>query len=654
MKSLLASLCCLLLLSGCQSSPADEIQLSPLFSDHMVLQRDTNIKIWGKATPNGRVTVTLNQQRAEITADEDSSWVVNLAPEPAGGPFELRVAGRDEQTINDVLIGEVWLASGQSNMEWPMQASNNAEQEIAAANDSEIRLFTVRKSVAGTPSNTIPSEGWKITNPENIASFSAVAYYFARVLRDSLNVPIGLIHSSWGGTPAEAWTSGNSLLRHPDYVEAVQKLQNNPEAFDPTASLDAWFTAVDEQDAGLSSNTAPWSSANTPTDSWQTMNAPGLWEDTELPNFDGVVWFQKTIEIPEDWVSAPLLLGLAQIDDIDQTWINGIEIGNTDQYNLLRRYEIPASTFETGVLSITVRVIDTGGGGGFWGDAAGMLIMPADSSSAPLSLAGTWKYKVGVDFDDADLPVRPGGLQHTPSVLYNAMIHPLIPVALKGAIWYQGESNASRAHQYQTLFPLMIEDWREQWDQTLAFHFVQLANFMEEQKRAVEQETWPELREAQTMALSLPSTGMAVTIDIGEADDIHPRNKHDVGRRLALSALNKTYGHNTMPGGPLYQSFEVEGNQIRIKFANADNGFMTPGNERIRGFAIAGEDQIFHWATALVDSSDILLSSARVPNPVAARYGWANNPVLNLYNAEQLPASPFRTDDWPGITEGVK
>lgn len=654
MKKILVSLALILLATSCRfSAPASYIELPILFSDHMVLQRDANIKVWGKATPHAAVAVSFKNQHAEIIAGEDSTWQITLAPEPAGGPYEFIVSGEDSITFKDVLVGEVWLASGQSNMEWPLRSTNDAEAAIAAANDTQMRLFTVRKSFAGVPQADIPSEGWSLAYPETAAGFSAVAYYFGNTLRDSLDVPVGLIHSSWGGTPAEAWTSATSLVAHPDYTVRVEAMRDAPPDLGVMSSTEQWLQALNDNDRGFEAGEPVWAANTLDDGAWETMSLPQRWEDAGLPGFDGIVWFRRTVSIPAAWAGKDLTVELAMIDDIDETWVNGVRVGSTDQYNTPRKYSVPASAYAAGDNVISVRVIDTGGGGGIWGEAQQMRIAPADGAASPIALAGPWKYRPAYDPDTVQLPARPGGQQHQPTVLYNAMIHPLVPYSIRGAIWYQGESNASRAHQYRTLFPMMIEDWRARWGRPLDFHFVQLANFMEEQSNPAEEETWPELREAQSMALSLPQTGMAVTIDIGEADDIHPRNKKDVGFRLALSALGITYERPVVPAGPLYRAFEIEEDEIRIRFENAAEGLKTRDNGPVKGFAIAGKDRVFYWGNAVIEGSEIVVSSPQVDAPVAVRYGWANNPTANLYNTEGLPASPFRTDDWPGITEGA-
>lgn len=462
-----------------QASPATEaLRMPSLFADHMVIQRERSVPVWGRTTPGATVQVRMAARTARTVAEADSTWRVELPALDAGGPHTLTVtSGAATRTFEDVLVGEVWLASGQSNMEWPVRAAQHADQEIAAAQDDRLRLFTAARTDARTPQWDVMGT-WAATQPETVADFSAVAYYFGRRLRAELGVPVGLISSNWGGTPVEAWTSASAL----DAVPAFRAL------------LDAFDVGPDSL---------------------------------------------------KDAVSRP---------------------------------------------------------------------------------------------------------QDVPSALYNGMIAPLVPYALRGVIWYQGESNAhtlAQAAQYRTLFPMLIQDWRARWDQpTMPFLFVQLANFMEPPQRPVQTAPWPLLREAQTHALTLSHTGMAVTIDIGAADDIHPRNKQDVGGRLARAALHGTYGQDVAPSGPLYQRMEREGSAVRLHFDHVAGGLEGRGGP-LQGFAIAGPDRSFVEAQARIEDGTVVVSSPDVDNPVAVRYGWANNPSVNLYNAVGLPASPFRTDDWP-------
>lgn len=633
------------------STPAADLQLPPLFTDHMVLQRDTPITVWGWATPDGTISVTLDGQQATTRVNADSTWRLTLPPMPAGGPHTLTIAGAETVTLTDVLVGEVWVASGQSNMEWPLQTANDAEAEIQAAAYPDIRLFKVNLTVAYAPQTHVGAEGWAAVTPETVPDFSAVAYFFGRRLHEDLDIPIGLIETAWGGTPAEAWTSGPALnAALPDFAEDVAALTaaagNPPMTFEEQRA--AWLQALKDRDRGYQQDQPAWAAPDFDDADWPAMDAPQLWENADLPGYDGVVWFRKTFDLPPAWQGRDLELHLAMIDDIDTTWVNGVQVGHTAQYNTPRAYTLPAALVKPGRNVIAVRVLDTGGGGGLWGEADDLYLA---GNGVRQSLAGSWAYQPGIA-PDAGLPRPPQALQNRPTTLYNAMIAPLIPYTIRGAIWYQGESNAGRAYQYRTLFPTMIQDWRTRWGLgDFPFFFVQLANFMTPQQNPSEAETWPELREAQTMTLRLPNTAQAVIIDIGEADDIHPRNKQDVGTRLALAALHLTYERDVVYSGPAYREMTREGNTIRLHFDHVGSGLVARG-DALKGFALAGADSQFVWADARIDGETVVVSSPAVADPVAARYAWANNPVISLYNQEGLPASPFRTDDWPGVTEG--
>ena len=633
------------------STPTTDLKLPVLFTDHMVLQRDTPIAVWGWASPNGTVSVSIDGQQAATRANADSTWRLTLPAMAAGGPHTLTIAGADTLSLTDVLIGEVWVASGQSNMAWPVQTSNDADAEIQAADYPNIRLFKVTRTVAYTPQTTVEAEGWAAVTPETIPDFSAVAYFFGRKLHEDLDVPIGLIETAWGGTPAEAWTSGPALnAAMTDFVEDIAEMTGNAGSAPMTFAeqRDAWLQAFKDQDRGYQQGRPAWAAPDLDDAGWPTMDAPQLWENAGLPGYDGVVWFRKTFDLPAAWQGRDLELHLAMIDDIDTTWVNGVQVGHTAQYNEHRAYPVPAAVLKPGRNVIAVRVLDTGGGGGIWGEAEDLYLA---GSGARQSLAGTWSYQTALA-PGADMPRPPQRLQNSPTTLYNAMIAPLIPYTIRGAIWYQGESNAGRAYQYRTLFPAMIQDWRDRWDLgDFPFFFVQLANFMTPQQNPSEAETWPELREAQTMTLRLPNTAQAVIIDLGEADNIHPRNKQDVGKRLALAALHMAYEQDVVYSGPAYREMTREGSAIRLHFDHVGGGLVARG-DTLKGFAIAGADQNFVWAEAQIDGETLVVSSPAVADPVAVRYAWANNPVISLYNEEGLPASPFRTDDWPGVTEG--
>lgn len=395
---------------------------------------------------------------------------------------------------------------------------------------------------------------------------------------------------------------------------------------------------------------AQWRTPELNDAAWAHMTLPALWETGPLPDFDGVVWFRKTVDVPAEAAGKEVRLQLAMIDDADVTYVNGVKVGSTNSYNEKRIYTIPAGVLKAGKNVIAVRVEDSGGGGGIYGDAADMKLS-IGTNAIPLS--GDWAFgieSVGGGNGSSNNP------NSFPTLLYNAMIHPLIPFAMKGVIWYQGENNAGRAYQYRTAFPLMIQDWRKRWGHDFPFYFVQLASFNAGGGNSKNGSAWAELREAQTMTLQLPHTGMAVTTDIGEAGDIHPKNKQDVGLRLAAVALHDAYGKNTVFSGPVYQSMKVEGAKIVLSFSNIAGGLMARDKYGyLKGFEVAGTDQQFHYAKAFVQGDGVVVYADDVPNPVAVRYAWADDAgEANLYNKEGFPAVPFRTDTWKSITENAK
>jgi len=632
------------------------------------------VPVWGWADPPGRVTVEIGKQRVSCTVGEDGKWMVRLKPMPAGGPHEMKVSGAETITLSNVLFGDVWICSGQSNMQWPVKINNmgvkNSDEEVAKANYPNIRFYAVPLKRSFSPEkDLIEPAKWEVCTPETVGPFSAVAYFFGRDLHEHLNVPIGLIRSAWGGTIAEAWTSEESLRTLPDFVPALDDLKQQVERDLPRleqirqeyqVKLDGWFRMLQEKDAGFQNGEPAWAAPKLKTADWAKIMLPAAWEESVLPDFDGAVWFRKTFTLPSTWAGKPLKVELGAINDSDMCWFNGAPIGALaagENWQTPRAYTVPPELVKKGSAVIAVRVMDFGGKGGFMGTPDQMKVT-CISSGDSLSLAGEWLCRAGLDLKQVEpRPQEPLILMshpNIPCVLYSAMIAPLIPYGIRGAIWYQGESNAGRAYQYQTLFPTLIEDWRKQWNQgDFPFLFVQLANF-QQVKPEPSDDAWAELREAQTMALRLPNTGMAVTIDIGEADDIHPRNKQDVGRRLALAARHVAYGEQLDYSGPLYKEMKVEGDAIRLYFDHVDGGLTTPNNEPLKGFAIAGEDRKFVWAEARIDGDTVVVRSAQVPKPVAVRYAWAINPICNLYNRAGLPASPFRTDSWPGITVNAK
>ncbi len=634
-----------------------KIALPAIFSDDMVLQQQTNAPIWGKATPGKKVEImtSWNKKTYSTTADSEGNWKMQLSTPSAGGPYSITISDGQQTVLNNVMIGEVWLCSGQSNMEMPLAGWGkiwNYEQEIAAADYPNIRLLHADRNCSTQPLSDlkVSKGGWQVCSPATIAGFSSTAYFFGRNLHQNMNrVPIGLIHASWGGTIAEAWTSGESLEMMPDFKEAVQQISSNTNQQSEAEyqeKLKQWNEQFNAADNGLKNNIPAWADPHWNDDDWATMKLPGVWEQQKgLTNLDGIVWFRYRFDVPASMINKDLELTLSKIDDNDITYFNGTPIGATQGASLARKYTVPAHLVKNGQAVLSIRVTDTGGNGGVYGEDKNMTLRTQADSTNVISLANNWKYKISVDMSQLPpAPVSPNN-PNRPTVLYHAMIHPIVPYAIKGAIWYQGESNAGRAYQYRELFPLMIQDWRKQWRSDFPFYFVQLANYMERQPDPQESD-WAELREAQLRTLHLKNTGMAVTIDIGDANDIHPKNKQEVGNRLALAARAKTYGENIAYSGPVYKTYSIENSRIRISFDQTNNGLKTKDNQPLKGFSIAGPDHQFHWADAVIEGDQVVISSPAVSFPIAVRYAWGNNPECNLVNGAGLPASPFRTDDW--------
>lgn len=675
MKLLWALLVSTIILSGCltikpEKPTATNLKTSNLISSNMVLQRDVSTNIWGTADPGGVVFVKISDQSEWAKADSDGNWQVTLKPMPAGGPYDLTVEGEQLVRMTNVMFGDVWICSGQSNMQMSVASSNDAAKEIAEANYPNIRLFSVPRVVKDTPQTEVKGT-WEVCSPKTIPGFTAAGYFFGRKLNKDLNVPIGLIHTSWGGTPAEAWTTLDSLKDNVEFrpiverfVVAMKKYPENMEIH--KKRVEEWKANLKKEnkktrhdDPGNTGFAKGYAKLDFNDESWKKMKLPQTWES--IMDIDGTVWFRKEITIPQSWAGQALTLKLPAIDDFDTTYFNNEKVGgigkeNPDSWQTPRIYTVPGNLVKPGKAVIAVRVFDHYGGGGI-GGSGDMEISPKDGKA--LALDGDWKYFVEKELSPGALysangpraPMGPGH-SHSPAGLYNAMIHPLIKYPVKGAIWYQGETNAGRAYQYRNLLKTMITDWRTVWKQEdMPFFVVQLANFMAPAKEP-EESAWAELREAQDMVLGLPNTGLAVAIDIGDAKDIHPKNKQDVGKRLALAAEKIAYGKDIVYSGPTYDSMKIEGSKIRINFKNTGTGLIAKDG-KLKQFAIAGKDKKFAWADAVIEGDSVIVSAPDVKEPVAVRYAWANNPDgCNLYNREGLPAVPFRTDDWPGVTAG--
>lgn len=649
-----------LLFAGYESEA--KVTLPALFTDNMVLQQKTNVAVWGKAAPGKTVQIsnTWGPKRYSVKAGPNGDWKVMVATPAYGGPYQLSISDGEELNLKNVLIGEVWLCSGQSNMEMPLAGwgkIKDYQKEIEAAKYPNIRLLQVEHTTSNTEVQdaAISNGGWMVCNPQNVAEFSSVAYFFAKTIYEKKGVPIGLIHTSWGGTIAEAWTSAATLQQMPDFAAATAQIKaynQDKEGVTYNNQLAAWQKLTSTKDAGQKDGKALWAAAGLDESSWKNMSLPTAWEQAGLPDLDGVVWFRKKITIPASLEGKELKLNLGTIDDNDITFFNDEKIGETEGFNIPRSYTIPANQVKAGTAVITVRVFDGIGGGGIYGDKS--ILSLSSSSGERITLDGDWKYKVGLNLKDIPAAPPSNNGPNRPTVLYNKMINPFIQFAIRGVIWYQGESNEERGYQYRTLFPALIKDWRKKWNiGNFPFYFVQLANYKKTEEQPIAS-NWAEVRDAQLGALALENTGMAVAIDIGEAGDIHPKNKQEVGRRLALIALAKNYGESTAYSGPVFQSQQVEGKAVKLTFKFAEGGLKTKDGAALTGFAIAGADQKFHWATAVIKGNQVMVSSPDVPNPVAVRYAWANNPVCNLYNEAGLPASPFRTDHWKDSSYGKK
>ncbi len=630
------------------------VHLPLLFSDNMVLQRDKPIAIWGWADKGEKIVVHFNRQIRQARADEKGHWLLYLAPEAAGGPFLLEVTGRNKLSFANVLVGEVWICSGQSNMEFQVHSAMNPDKEIAEADFPMIRHFLVPKTNSTSPKEELTGGNWQVCSPATAGGFTAVGYFFARQLYKQLHVPIGLIHTSWGGTHSETWTSRGAFEKSDEFKDMIAGMGPGDLDAEAKKGLEALRKSIDSLQGSMPapSATASWKDAAFDDRSWPHMKLPGNWErqGMGLNNLDGTVWFRQTITLSDKDAGKSGTLSLGKIDDIDETYLNGVKIGETKDYDKDRIYNIPAGVLTAGKNTIAVRVEDHGGEGGMTGEPADMQL---SVGTKKLPLAGIWSFKIASVLDNSSS----GNPNSYPTLLFNGMINPLIPYTFKGVIWYQGESNAGRAYQYRKAFPLMIGDWRSRWGLgDFPFYFVQLASWKASGGTSANGSSWAELREAQAKTLDLPNTGMAVTTDIGETNDIHPKNKQDVGYRLAIIALDHLYGQKMEFSGPVYESMKAEGGKIILTFTHSRSGLVARDKYGyVKGFEIAGADKQFRYARAVIEGNTVVVSREGVDAPVAVRYGWADDAgEANLFNNDGLPAAPFRTDDWKGITEEDK
>jgi len=626
-----------------------QLSLPKVFGDSMVLQRGIVIPVWGKADPGSMITAQLGTVHATAKTGADGKWMLRFPKFTAGGPYTLKITEQGKPNtaieLKGILIGDVWVASGQSNMEWQVQQAADARNEIEKARFPQIRFLVVAHEKKLSPQSDILSGKWQVCDTANVKEFSAAAYYFARKLHGDQHVPIGIIQSTWGGTPIEAWTSRDMLLTSP--ISKAKTLSNDTLHFDredfvkdSLNQIRFWQIIFNPQNNA--DKIVPAAEYN--DSSWTKINMPNELKAFGIGNYEGIVWLRIKISLPGSFAGKDLTINLGHPAMVYSLYFNGKEIcKNVWNANPSHSYTIPASLVQSGENTIAVRIAMLWGGGGL--NAADDIYITDGSSKT--SLAGTWLYNK--DFETA-LP-KILNYQYYPTVLFNSMINPLIPYGIKGFIWYQGEANAWDAYNYRTLFPMLIKDWRQRWQQgNLPFLFVQLANFMQSKPLPAESE-WAELREAQTMTLSQPNTGMACIIDIGDSASIHPLNKQEVGRRLALIADEQVYKQHYIASGPMYKDFRKEGNRIRISFTNTGSGLSTKDGKELTGFAIAGKDKQFYWAKAIIEGKEVVVYADKVTDPEAVRYAWADNPGCNLVNSAGLPAVPFRTDQWKGITQ---
>ena len=625
-----------------------QVKLPALVRDSMIIQRNTKLKIWGWAHPGEKVNVKFMGKSHKTTTGKDGKWLVWLPPMKAGGPYTMEITGRNKIKLNNILVGDVWLCAGQSNMVHNMWTHRERYgKDIAEANYPEIRQYLVPTTadLVG-PEADMPLAFWKSANPTDVKKFAVVAYFFAKKLYDKYHIPVGIINASVGGTPIEAWMSEEGLKEFPDILKTVEENKDtaNVNSINRTARTEMGksYRERAENDEGLTGPVTWFDTAYVPK-GWHTINIPGYWEDQGVKNLDGIVWYRREIEIPASMTGIPAKIALGRIVDADKLYINGVLVGNTTYQYPQRWYTAPAGVLKPGKNLFVIQVTNNFGKGGFVTDKPYFV----SAAGQTVDLKGYWQYKVGEVFSHDRGFVRSINVQYQPTALFNAMVAPMTNYAIKGIVWYQGESNAGNPEQYKKLVPAFISDWRNQWGEgDIPVLLVQLPNFMDVDYTPPAQSNWALIREDQLDALKIPNTGMVVTIDLGEWNDIHPDRKKPVGERLALAAEKIAYGEqNIVYSGPIFKSAQIEGNKIIISFDHVGGGLVTRDGGPPEHFAIAGADKKFKWGKAIIKDNKVVVWNDDVPDPKYVRYAWADNPEFaNLYNKEGLPASPFRTD----------
>ena len=622
-KSFIVTLSILLLSVIMSAQTPAKVRLPKLISDSMVLQRDVDLDIWGWSDPGTWITVRFNGGYYETKTGEDGRWTVTLPPQKAGGPYIMEV---NEITIRDVLVGDVWLCSGQSNQETPIHRLVELFPEINRSDNNMIRHYKVptQDSKEALQEEIAGNAVWHSGDASEVMNWTALAYFYAQEAYSQTGIPQGMLVSSLGGSAIESWVSQEHLKDFPALIldrEALEGLE----------------AAMADKGEGV------WESPDFDDSDWKTMEMPGTWRENGL-DVRGTVWMRKDFEIPESMDGRHAKLSMGTLMHNDRVYVNGIFVGSTGYEFPPRRYHIPAGVLRKGKNTIVVRLNAPGGNGEFIKDKPYKII----GDAAEIDLTGTWKYNIGTDMSEAAaFADRLKNRKNVGSGLYNGMIYPIRNYKVRAAIWYQGESNAGRAHEYGALMTSLITGWRELWNMPdMPFLLVQLPNYMQTHEQPTDS-GWARIREAQLQAFkTIPNTALAVTYDVGEWNDIHPLNKKAVAQRLFLGARKAVYGEKVTASGPVYKDMKIDGDKIIITFTETGRGLMAKGGE-LKHFAIAGADRKFVWADAIIKGNKVIVSSKEVQNPVAVRYAWADNPDgANLCNKDGLLASPFRTDDW--------
>ncbi|KAA6439099.1 sialate O-acetylesterase [Dyadobacter flavalbus] len=645
---------CFLLFFLVQTAAFGQVKFARIFSDHVVLQRQKPVPVWGWAKAGEKVKVTLAGQTASTKADHSGKWQVQFTSLEAGGPHTLAVSAKSgKAAVQDVLIGEVWLCSGQSNIEWPVSAAKDYEIERQNADFPQIRHFKVEHDVTLKPVDDLQSGDWKLASSETVGDFTAIGFFFAREIHQKLNVPVGILHASWGGSQIEGWISKEAMLTDEELKSYAQNLPETWEAAD--AMMDAKLRKQLFKNASYnpaSEDETKYVSGNADFSNWQKAADPiGQWDWKGLMGFRGNGFMAKEVTIPADLVSKETILSLPENDSPNEIYINGKPVYQGTQ-NGIRKITVAANTWKEGKNQLVIKLgnmVNTPWfGPGFSGSANDLYI---DGNKRKISLAKDWKLMPSF----AEKHAYAHLMNNVGTTIYNAMIVPLIPFAVRGTLWYQGETNAGRSFQYRRTFPLLINDWRKRWNDDFSFYWVQLSSFGSDNGSNIGS-GWAELREAQNMTLSLPKTGMAVSTDVGNPDNIHPVNKQDVAHRLAANALKLDYGMDIPYASPVFDHVEFRNGKAEVYFRNAENGLMVKDRYGyLKGFEIAGDDKVFHYAKAEISGKNVVVSNPKVPNPVAVRYAWSDAPAeVNLYSTDGFPASSFRSDSWPGVTVDKK